>query len=119
RVTDFHLAHYGARGLGGAGLLMTEMLAVSPEGRITPGCPGLYHDDQIAGWARINALIHAGGETLACAQIGHSGPRGACAAPQDGRAATTPLVQPWPLVAASDRSWGEGGVVPAVLDDAG
>ncbi|WP_392355124.1 hypothetical protein V8F63_00360 [Brevundimonas sp. LF-1] len=60
RAMDFHLAHYGARGLGGAGLLMTEMLAVSPEGRVTPSCAGLYDDDQIAGWARINALIHAG-----------------------------------------------------------
>ena len=119
RATDFHLAHYGARGLGGAGLLMTEMLAVSPEGRVTPGCAGLYDDDQIAGWARINALIHAGGETLTCAQIGHAGPRGACAAPQGGRPATTPLDHPWPLVAASDRPWAVGGLVPAVLDEAG
>ncbi|MGX1745314.1 MULTISPECIES: bifunctional salicylyl-CoA 5-hydroxylase/oxidoreductase [unclassified Brevundimonas] len=119
RVTDFHLAHYGARGLGGAGLLMTEMLAVSPEGRVTPGCAGLYDDDQIAGWARINALIHAGGETLVCAQIGHAGPRGACAAPQGGRPAATPLDQPWPLVAASDRPWAEGGLAPAALDEAG
>lgn len=119
RATDFHLAHYGARGLGGAGLLMTEMLAVSPEGRVTPGCAGLYDDDQIAGWARINALIHSGGETLTCAQIGHAGPRGACAAPQGGRPATTPLDQPWPLVAASDRPWAEGGVAPAALDEAG
>lgn len=119
RATDFHLAHYGARGLGGAGLLMTEMLAVSPEGRVTPSCAGLYDDDQIAGWARINALIHGGGETLVCAQIGHAGPRGACAAPQGGRPATTPLDQPWPLVAASDRPWAEGGLVPAALDEAG
>lgn len=119
RAMDFHLAHYGARGLGGAGLLMTEMLAVSPEGRVTPSCAGLYDDDQIAGWARINALIHAGGETLVCAQIGHAGPRGACAAPQGGRPAATPLDQPWPLVAASDRPWAEGGLVPAALDEAG
>jgi anthraniloyl-CoA monooxygenase len=119
RAMDFHLAHYGARGLGGAGLLMTEMLAVSPEGRVTPSCAGLYDDDQIAGWARINALIHAGGETLVCAQIGHAGPRGACAAPQGGRPATTPLEQPWPLVAASDRPWAEGGLAPAALDEAG
>nr|WP_303705091.1 bifunctional salicylyl-CoA 5-hydroxylase/oxidoreductase [Brevundimonas naejangsanensis] len=119
RAMDFHLAHYGARGLGGAGLLMTEMLAVSPEGRVTPSCAGLYDDDQIAGWARINALIHAGGETLVCAQIGHAGPRGACAARQGGRPATTPLEQPWPLVAASDRPWAEGGLAPAALDEAG
>lgn len=119
RAMDFHLAHYGARGLGGAGLLMTEMLAVSPEGRVTPSCAGLYDDDQIAGWARINALIHGGGEALVCAQIGHAGPRGACAAPQGGRPAATPLDQPWPLVAASDRPWAEGGLVPAALDEAG
>lgn len=118
RATDFHLAHYGARGLGGAGLLITEMLAVTPEGRTTPGCAGLYRDDQIETWARINALVHQGGETLTCAQIGHAGPRGACTAPQDGRPATTPLDLPWPLVAASGQAWRDGGPVPSALDEA-
>lgn len=119
RATDFHIVHYGARGLGGAGLLVTEMLAVAPEGRVTPRCAGLYKDDQIEGWRRINAVIHAGGETLICAQIGHAGPRGACVAPQDGRPPSEALDQPWALVAASDRPWGDGGIVPSALDEAG
>ena len=56
---DFHLVHLGARGIGGAGLVMTEMICVSREGRITPGCGGLYADEHTAAWARIVDFVHA------------------------------------------------------------
>jgi anthraniloyl-CoA monooxygenase len=58
---DFHLVHYGARGMGGAGLLFTEMTCVSPEARITPGCTGLWNDAQEAAWTRIVGFVHAQG----------------------------------------------------------
>lgn len=77
-ATDFHLTHYGARVLGGAGLVMTETLAVSPEGRMTPTCPGLYDDAQIDVWTRINTLARSHDGAATCAQIGHAGPRGSC-----------------------------------------
>ncbi|NEE31932.1 bifunctional salicylyl-CoA 5-hydroxylase/oxidoreductase, partial [Streptomyces sp. SID7982] len=55
---DFHLVHLGARALGGAGLTMTEMVCVSPEGRITPGCTGLWNDEQALAWRRITDFVH-------------------------------------------------------------
>ena len=56
---DFHLVHLGSKAMGGAGLVMTEMTCVSPEGRITPGCAGLWTDGQRDAWARIVDFVHA------------------------------------------------------------
>ena len=73
---DFHLVHLGARGIGGAGLVMTEMICVSADGRITPGCGGLYRDEHTAAWGRIVDFVHAhGGAKIGC-QLGHSGRKG-------------------------------------------
>ncbi len=60
---DFHLVHLGARALGGAGLVMTEMICVSPEGRITPGCAGMYSDEHVAAWQRIVVVRPLAGRT--------------------------------------------------------
>lgn len=76
RIGDFHLVHLGSRGLGGAGLVMSEMICVSAEGRITPGCAGLYRDDQVDGWRRIVDFVHRHGATKIGAQLGHSGRKG-------------------------------------------
>ena len=56
---DFHLVHLGARALGGAGLVFTEMVCVTPQGRITPGCAGLWSEEQMRGWSRIVDFVHA------------------------------------------------------------
>src|SRR3546814_13518241 len=66
---DFHLVHYGARALGGAGLIVTEMTCVSPEGRITPGCTGLWSDTQIAPWRRINEIGRAACRERVCQYV--------------------------------------------------
>jgi anthraniloyl-CoA monooxygenase len=71
--TDWHLVHLGERAKGGAGLVYTEMTCVSPEGRITPGCPGLYAPEHEAAWARVVAFIHRETEAKVCCQIGHAG----------------------------------------------
>ena len=76
-VGDFHLVHLGSRGIGGAGLVMTEMVCVSAEGRITLGCGGLYRDDHIAGWRRIVEFVHGHGNARIGCQLGHSGRKGA------------------------------------------
>ena len=73
---DFHLVHLGARALGGAGLVFTEMVCVTPQGRITPGCAGLWSAEQMAGWARIVDFVHAQSDAKFCLQLGHSGPKG-------------------------------------------
>jgi len=74
--SDFHLVHLGSRALGGAGLLMTEMICVSATGRITPGCAGIYCDGHVAAWRRIASFAHQYGGCAIGAQIGHSGRKG-------------------------------------------
>jgi anthraniloyl-CoA monooxygenase len=109
---DRHLVHYGARALGGTGLIMTEMLAVSPEGRATIACPGLWDARQVAHWHAINAFIHANSDSRTCAQIGHAGSRAACRAPVEGRGYDVPLDAPWPILSASAKAWKPGGLMP-------
>ena len=73
---DFHLVHLGCFGMGGAGLVFAEMTAVSETGRITPGCPGIYSDAQVAAWKRISDFIHKQSPAKFCLQLGHSGRKG-------------------------------------------
>jgi anthraniloyl-CoA monooxygenase len=73
---DFHLVHLGARALGGAGLVITEMTCVSPEGRITPGCTGMYAPDHPTAWRRITSFVHEWSRAKICLQLGHSGRKG-------------------------------------------
>src|SRR3984957_18210875 len=72
-VGDYHLMHLGARAMGGAALVMTEMTCVSPEGRITPGCPGLYSDTQRDAWQRIVDFVHRESDAKIGIQLGHAG----------------------------------------------
>jgi anthraniloyl-CoA monooxygenase len=73
---DFHLVHLGSKALGGADLVMTEMVCVSPEGRITPGCTGIYTPEQEAAWARVVDFVHAESDAKIGMQLGHSGRKG-------------------------------------------
>ncbi|HEY0026327.1 MAG TPA: bifunctional salicylyl-CoA 5-hydroxylase/oxidoreductase [Allosphingosinicella sp.] len=108
---DFHLVHYGTRAQGGAGLVYTEMTCVSAEGRITPGCPGLYTDAQAAAWARIVAFVHANSRAKVCLQLGHSGPKGSTKLGWEGY--DVPLDGGnWPVMAASDVPWSGENQVP-------
>jgi anthraniloyl-CoA monooxygenase len=108
---DFHLVHYGTRAQGGAGLVYTEMTCVSAEGRITPGCPGLYTDAQAAAWARIVDFVHANSRAKMCLQLGHSGPKGSTKVGWEGY--DVPLDGGnWPVMAASDVPWSAANQVP-------
>jgi anthraniloyl-CoA monooxygenase len=73
---DFHLVHLGGKALGGAGLVMTEMVCTSPEGRITPGCTGLWNDAQRDAWARLTSFVHERTSAAVGLQLGHSGGKG-------------------------------------------
>lgn len=116
RTTEFHMVHYGSMALGGAGLVMSEMLAISPEGRATPACPGLYDDAQVEGWRAINAFAHRHSGAKTCAQIGHAGARAACKHPDAGY--DVPLGSPWAIYSASPKPWKAGGIVPEALTEA-
>ncbi|MCB1623794.1 MAG: bifunctional salicylyl-CoA 5-hydroxylase/oxidoreductase [Pseudomonadales bacterium] len=97
---DWHLVHYGSRALGGAGLMFTEMTCVSPRGRITPGCTGLWNDAQRDAWHRIVSFVHQNSPIKFCMQLGHAGRKGST---QLGwESIDHPLPQGnWPLLSAS------------------
>ncbi|MES5818482.1 bifunctional salicylyl-CoA 5-hydroxylase/oxidoreductase [Streptomyces sp. RG80] len=112
---DFHLVHLGARALGGAGLVMTEMVCVSAAGRITPGCTGLYTGRQAEGWRRITDFVHAQAPGTAIGvQLGHSGRKGSTKLMWEGIDEPLPDGN-WPLVAASPLPYGPGNQTPREL----
>ncbi|MFC9613675.1 bifunctional salicylyl-CoA 5-hydroxylase/oxidoreductase [Streptomyces sp. NPDC056938] len=112
---DFHLVHLGARALGGAGLVMTEMVCVSPEGRITPGCTGLYTTEQATAWRRITEFAHTQAPgTAVGVQLGHSGRKGSTKLMWEGIDEPLPDGN-WPLVAASPLPYKPGSQTPHEL----
>lgn len=110
--TDWHFMHYGARAVGGAGLINSEMICTSPEGRITPGCAGLWNDEQTEKWRKIVEFAHRNGQAKFCAQIGHSGRKGATCLPWDG-GVDEPLPEgAWKIIAPSPIPYLDYSAVP-------
>ena len=112
---DWHLVHYAERAKGGAGLIYAEMTCVSPEGRITPGCPGLYTPDHETAWRRIVDFVHSETEAKICMQIGHAGRKGSTQLGWEEMDA--PLREGnWPLMSASPIPWSPRNAVPKEMD---
>ncbi len=108
---DFHLVHLGARALGGAALVMTEMVCVSPEGRITLGCTGMYASEHAAAWRRVVDFVHQWSPAKICLQLGHSGRKGSTKLPWEG--ADLPLGDDgWPTIGPSDIPYAASLVAP-------
>lgn len=110
---DFHLVHLGARALGGAGLVFGEMTCVSPDARITPGCLGLWNDEQAKEWKRIVDFIHTT-PAKAGLQLGHAGRKGSTRVAWEG------IDQPlsdgnWPLISPSEGSYLPDGALPRAM----
>ena len=104
---DHHFVHLGARALGGAGLVFTEMTCPSPDARITPACTGLWNDEQQTAWARIVSFVHTGTRAKIALQLGHSGPKGSTRVPWEGE--DVPLTGGnWPLLSASPQQYVDG-----------
>lgn len=98
-VNDWHLMHYGSRATGGLGLILTEATAISPTGRITLGCPGIWSEEQIVAWKRITDFVHKNSTTKIGIQLGHSGRKGAVKFPWEGD--NEPIDNAWELLSAS------------------
>jgi anthraniloyl-CoA monooxygenase len=114
-VQDFHLVHLGARALGGAALVFVEMTSPCPEGRITPGCPGLYNDAQMQAFKRIADFAHASGNGAKMGlQLGHSGPKGSTQVGWEQTDEPLPTGN-WPLIAASAVSFGPTNQTPTAM----
>ncbi len=113
-VNDFHLVHLGARALGGAGLVFSEMTCVSPEARITPGCAGLWNDEQAEAYRRIVEFVHQNSPAKMALQLGHAGRKGSCKRPFDADGADNDQLDSlprssgesnWPLIAPSPLAY--------------
>jgi anthraniloyl-CoA monooxygenase len=110
---DFHLAHFGARAMGGTGLIFCEMTAPSPDGRITPGCLGLWNEAQAAALKRVVDLVHASGAKFGV-QIGHSGRKGSTRLAWEG--IDEPLASGgWEIIAPSALPYLKHSQVPRVM----
>ena len=114
---DFHLVHYGARAIGGAGLIFTEMTCVGRDARITPGCTGLWNDTQQAAWTRIVDFVHANSVAKICLQLGHAGRKGATRLMWEGM--DRPLEQGgWDTLSASPIPYFPDSQMPRAMDRA-
>ncbi len=111
---DFHLVHLGSKALGGAGLVMTEMVCVSPSGRITPGCAGMYAPEHEDAWRRIVDFVHANSEARIGLQLGHSGRKGSTRLMWEGIDEPLPEGN-WPVVAPSPLAYSPANQVPREL----
>ena len=109
--TDWHFVHYAERAKGGAGLVYTEMTCVSPEGRITPGCPGLYAPEHEAAWKRLTDFVHAETEAKICCQIGHSGRKGSTQLGWEEMDAPLKAGN-WDIISASAIPWSDNNALP-------
>ncbi len=110
-VNDWHFQHYTSRAVGGLGLIITELTAISETGRITLGCAGIYTQEQVVAWKRIIDFIHKNTQTKIGIQLGHSGRKGATKKPWDATFNGTS----WELLSASAIPFNENSVTPKAM----
>lgn len=99
-ANDFHVVHLGSRAMGGAGLVFTEMTDISPEGRISPNCAGMYKADHVPAWKRVVDCVHRFSDAKIGMQLGHAGRKASCRVAWEGG---TPLPEneAWEIIAPS------------------
>ena len=111
---DWHLVHLGSRAVGGAGLVIAEATSASPDGRITPGCTGLWNDAQRDAWKRVVEFVHGHSRSKLGLQLGHAGRKASCSVPWEGDA---PLqdARAWPTIGPSADAFKDGWHVPRAM----
>jgi anthraniloyl-CoA monooxygenase len=115
-VTDWHLVHLGSRAVGGAGLVFAEMTDVSPEGRITLGCSGMWNEAHSRAWKRVVDFAHANSRAKVGMQLAHAGRKGSCTVPWEGDKPLTGR-EAWTTLAPSAIPW-VGRPAPRAMDRA-
>ena len=114
-IDDWHLVHLGSRAVGGAGLIITEMTDVSADGRITPGCAGMYQPAHVGAWKRVTDFVHRYSGAKIGLQLAHAGRKGATKLMWQG------IDQPledgdWPIISASPLPYLQGSQRPKEMD---
>ncbi len=117
-ASDWHLVHLGSRAVGGAGLIIQEATAVSPEGRISPGDLGIYNEDHVEILQRITSFIHQQG-AIAGIQLAHAGRKASCARPWEGGKQLKKDNGGWTTVAPSSVAFSPDDDTPLALDESG
>ncbi|HZQ60212.1 MAG TPA: bifunctional salicylyl-CoA 5-hydroxylase/oxidoreductase [Casimicrobiaceae bacterium] len=113
---DYYLVHLGSRAHGGAGLVFTEMICVSPDARISPGCAGMYKPQHVVAWTRIVDYVHSRTEARIALQLGHAGPKGSTQLGwEDADEPLPDAGENWPLVAPSAMAYGPHNQVPKAM----
>ena len=115
-IDDWHLVHLGSRALGGAGLVMTEMTDVSPEGRITYGCAGMWNETHRAAWKRVVDFIHGKSFAKVGIQLAHAGRKASCQLPWEGDGPLGPTEAPWQTVGPSPLPFAQGWHTPRQME---
>ena len=116
-VDDWHFVHLGSRAVGGPGLVMTEMTNVTAEGLITPGCAGMWTDDQEAAWRRVVDFVHTHSAAKVGMQLAHAGRKASCSRPWEGDAPLTGA-DAWQAIGPSATPFGEGWPAPRAMERA-
>src|SRR5881296_3421789 len=112
---DWHLVNLGSRAVGGAGLVIAEMTDVSREGRISPGCTGMYKPEHVTAWKRVVEFVHANSQAKIGLQLGHAGRKGSTRLAWDGM--DEPLAEgTWPLISASAIPYFPHSQMPKAMD---
>jgi anthraniloyl-CoA monooxygenase len=114
---DWHLVHLGSRAMGGAGLVMTEMTDVSREGRISPGCTGMYKEEHARSWKRIVDFVHASSPARIGMQLAHAGRKASTRLSWEGDSEPLPGGN-WPIIAPSAVPYFPQSQVPKAMDRA-
>jgi len=112
---DWHLVHLGSRAIGGAGLVMTEMTDVSREGRISPGCTGMYKPEHVAAWKRVVDFVHTHSPAKVGLQLAHAGRKGSTRRLWEG--IDEPIASGnWPIISASPIPYFPHSQTPKAMD---
>jgi len=114
-VNDFHLVHYGSRAIGGAGLIITEMTDVSPEGRISQGCAGMYRPEHPAAWKRVVDFVKKNSDSKIGVQLAHAGRKGSISTSWEGHAQLPPE-KAWETLAPSAIPFDKDRAAPKAMD---
>jgi anthraniloyl-CoA monooxygenase len=114
-VNDWHVVHLGSRAVGGAGLVFAEMTNVRADGRISPGCAGMYKPEHVTAWKRVTDFVHAHSAAKIGVQLAHAGRKASYKRPKDGAGEPLPPGEAWPVVAPSPIPWKPGHQVPHAL----
>ena len=99
-VNDWHLVHLGSRAMGGTGLVISEMTDISPEGRISQGCAGMYRPEHVDAWKRVVDFVHTHSDAKIAVQLAHAGRKASCQLQWEG-GAPLPEDEAWEIIAPS------------------